>query len=320
MKKQIFGLFAVILALAFIGCPEPEPETPALTGTVTINNTSPKIGNTLTASYSGNGSGTATWQWLANDVVITGANSNTYVVASGDLNKTLKARVSYSNQSGSVTSNATSAVAQAAGGWGTWTATDISGTEQRVWSTDPTRIEQRLTGTTRFTFSLISGTAAYRVMKGTAIAGTVRIPDYYRPSSEVDFQPVTSINDGVSPTANQTGNTTVSMTGGAFDNCTSLTEIIIPASVTSIDSLAFARCTGLTSVTFATGSVITSGNFGAYAFYPSSSETQTQTVGEQSVTITIQYGGSDYLKTAYLAGGAGRYTRSSGGSNWTKQP
>jgi len=88
------------------------PKTkPDLTGTVAINNTNPKPGDTLTASYTGgNGSGTQTWQWLANDIAINGANSNTYTVADEDTGKTLKARVSYSEQSGSVTSSATSSV------------------------------------------------------------------------------------------------------------------------------------------------------------------------------------------------------------------
>jgi len=86
--------------------------SPALTGIVTINNTDPEVGDTITAAYAGgNGDGTAAWQWLAGDDVITGADSNTYAVADGDLGKTLKARVSYSNQSGSITSDPTNAVA-----------------------------------------------------------------------------------------------------------------------------------------------------------------------------------------------------------------
>jgi len=82
-----------------------------LTGTVTIDNTSPKVGDTLTATYSGgNGSGAATWQWLRGDTAISNSNSNTYIVAVEDEGKTLKAQVSYANQKGSVTSAATAAV------------------------------------------------------------------------------------------------------------------------------------------------------------------------------------------------------------------
>jgi len=85
---------------------------PTLTGTVTIDNTTPKVGDTLTANYSGNGSGAAIWQWLRNDEIIDNANGNTYDVVSADLNAALKARVNYANQSGSITSNATAAVNQ----------------------------------------------------------------------------------------------------------------------------------------------------------------------------------------------------------------
>jgi len=70
----------------------------------------------------------------------------------------------------------------------------------------------------------------------------------------------------------------------------------------SISNYAFEGCTGLTSVTFAKGSAITSENFGDYAF--------------PGVDYSGYYG---YLKTAYLAGGAGTYTRYEGGE-WIKQP
>jgi hypothetical protein len=90
---------------------EPGDNRPTLTGTVSIDRTSPAVGDTLTATYSGgNGSGTATWQWLRDDVQISNSNSNTYIVASADEGKTLKAEVSYANQKGSVASAATTAV------------------------------------------------------------------------------------------------------------------------------------------------------------------------------------------------------------------
>jgi len=91
------------------------PSSIALAGTVTINNVSPKVGDILTATYSGgNVTGSATWQWLRNDTVISGANSSKYTIVTADLGTMLKAQVSYSNQSGSITSNATNAVAAAA--------------------------------------------------------------------------------------------------------------------------------------------------------------------------------------------------------------
>ena len=83
-------------------------ERPALTGTVAIDNTSPKVGDILTAAYSGgNGTGTATWQWIQGESTNIGTNSNTYTVVATDEGKTIKVRVSFANQSGSKTSDAT---------------------------------------------------------------------------------------------------------------------------------------------------------------------------------------------------------------------
>ena len=131
--------------------------------------------------------------------------------------------------------------------WGAWAATDIAGTKERVCKSNSSHIEHRLTGTGRFTFELISGAAAYRVSQGTAIAGTVRIPAYYRPSAENEYQPVTAIRDDSS------------IYNGAFHNCTSLINIIIPESVTSIGRYAFSYCTSLTSIAIPAG-VMSIGN------------------------------------------------------------
>jgi len=79
----------------------------------------------------------------------------------------------------------------------------------------------------------------------------------------------------------------------AFSDCTGLTDIIIPASVTSIGRFA-GMGSGLISVTFAAGSAINSANFGDDVF------------PEQ-----YSYFGNA-LRTAYLAGGAGTYTRVDG--------
>jgi hypothetical protein len=94
------------------GDPSSPPDNrPELTGTVSIDNTSPKVGNTLTASYSGgNGSGTATWQWIRDESTNIGTNSNTYTVAAADEGKTIKVQVSFADQKSSRTSTATGVV------------------------------------------------------------------------------------------------------------------------------------------------------------------------------------------------------------------
>jgi predicted transglutaminase-like cysteine proteinase len=80
-----------------------------------------------------------------------------------------------------------------------------------------------------------------------------------------------------------------------FMDCRSITSVTIPASVTDIYARAFQNCTSLTSVTFqgtATNNIYASG---ADASFPGD------------------------LAAKYKAGGAGTYTRSAGGTVWTKQ-
>jgi hypothetical protein len=94
-------------------------------------------------------------------------------------------------------------------------------------------------------------------------------------------------------------NTVTIIEAGAFLNCKSLTSVTIPKSVSFIRELAFSGCTNLTSVTFSTGSAIYSSRFADNSAFP---------------------GGYDNLKTAYLAGGAGTYTRTSiFTEDWKKQ-
>jgi len=90
-----------------------------------------------------------------------------------------------------------------------------------------------------------------------------------------------------------TGSKLTSIADSMFYDCTNLASITIPASVTSIGSGVFGGSTSLVTVTFAAGSAITSANFGYNAF-----------PGD--------------LKEAYLAGGAGTYTKDEW-STWTKQ-
>jgi hypothetical protein len=80
--------------------------TSALTGTVTINNTIPKPGDILTATYNpGNGTGTTTWQWLRGVNTPIGSDSNTYTVQTTDIGTSIRVVVTFSGNTNSVTSD-----------------------------------------------------------------------------------------------------------------------------------------------------------------------------------------------------------------------
>jgi len=79
---------------------------------------------------------------------------------------------------------------------------------------------------------------------------------------------------------------------------TSLTRVTIPASVTSIDNVAFGNCVSLVSVTFE--GQIPSNRFG------------------DNIVPEDLFPLGD-LREKYLAGGIGTYTRASGSTTWTKQ-
>ena len=109
----------------------------AATGAPTISGTA-QVGQTLTASTSGisdsNGLADAifTYQWLADDTDITDATGSTYTVGADDEGKTIKVRLSFTDDSGhqeTLTSAATVAVAAIPNSAATGAPT-ISGTAQ----------------------------------------------------------------------------------------------------------------------------------------------------------------------------------------------
>ena len=112
------------------------------------------------------------------------------------------------------------------------------------------------TGTPGLSFTLINSNTAYRVSRGTA-TGAIFIPAYRLYNG--NYLPVTYISDfgGLESSPNTAvtsvtfaeGSQLQTIGQGAFYNCTSLTSITIPASVTSIDSGAFNGCTSLPSIT-----------------------------------------------------------------------
>ena len=95
-------------------------ENSAATGAPTINGTA-QVDETLTASTSGisDSDGLAnasfTYQWLADDADISGATTSSYTVVAGDVGKTIKVTVSFTDDAGNaeiLTSAATTAVAK----------------------------------------------------------------------------------------------------------------------------------------------------------------------------------------------------------------
>ena len=101
--------------------PEPDQNSPA-TGQPTIGGTA-EVGETLTADASGiadaDGLGNAVfeYQWLAEDTEVADATSSTYTPVDADVGKTIKVRVSFTDDRDfeeSLTSEATESVAAAA--------------------------------------------------------------------------------------------------------------------------------------------------------------------------------------------------------------
>ena len=92
----------------------------ALGGSVTIDKTSPKFGETLNAvtthlDYNGETAGTLSYQWYRGDTAIPSATGSSYTTVAADVGKTIKVEVKNSNNSDSVSSALTAAVAKANG-------------------------------------------------------------------------------------------------------------------------------------------------------------------------------------------------------------
>ena len=125
------------------------------------------------------------------------------------------------------------------------------------------------------------------------ISGAVVIPDTY------NGKPVVSVNyfnDCSGITSVIIPNSVTNIGASAFRNCTGLTSVTIPASVIDIAINAFNGCTNLTSVTFQASNIkMNAAANGINASFPID------------------------LGNKYQAGGAGTYTRSAGSNTWTKQ-
>jgi len=86
----------------------------SLVGTVTLSTTTPTVGQRITATHDGNGTGVATWTWYRGNtlIYISTANNFRYVLP-GDEGQTLRVRLSFADQTGSIQSGVTSPVTRA---------------------------------------------------------------------------------------------------------------------------------------------------------------------------------------------------------------
>ena len=109
------------------------PQNSAATGAPTINGTA-QVGETLTASTSGISdadgltNASFTYQWLADNVDISGATTSSYTLVAADQGKAIKVTVSFTDDAGNaetLTSAATTAVALAGG-----TSNSLEGSDQ----------------------------------------------------------------------------------------------------------------------------------------------------------------------------------------------
>ena len=120
------------------------------------------------------------------------------------------------------------------------------------------------------------------------ISGAVVIPDTYNGMRVIGtsinaFRDCTGITSVIIP------NSVTGFNTSSFAHCTGLTSITIPASVTRIENDVFAGCTNLTSVTLQGGTA-----------------------------IPYNTGMPGDFDAKFKAGGPGTYTRQAGGTVWTK--
>ncbi len=206
----------------------------APTGLPVIDDTTPAVGQTLTALTGAplsptpiadpDGLGPFSYQWLANNVAITGATAVTFVPTTTQQGQSLRVRVSWVDQQGfseSLTSAATSNVTGAGGGGGGAAGAVLSiattadfGTK-RTGTTTVKRVDVTNTGTANLTITaVVTSGAPFTVAIGTC--GTAVAPGR-RCRIDVTYQPTApSLYSGtVTLTSNAVNSPTVMNVTGA---------------------------------------------------------------------------------------------------------
>jgi len=245
----------MIIGFSFTACPEmePEPELPALFGTVSINGIT-AVGQTLTAStVSLGGNGAISYKWKRGISSI-GTNSSTYIVKAADLGSTITITVARAGYSGNITSQAIGPVSAAYSIPVTFTGITANGNETRTSTQLTLTFSQAITGLTAddVTLSGVSG-----ITKGT-LSGSG--PTYTLPISGF--------------TAGGDLNVAVAKSGYYVSGSTgTVTVIVAPAAGSATITLTFAQITDIPDINgptiklegSPTSAIITLDNFSQYS-------------------------------------------------------
>jgi hypothetical protein len=133
----------------------------ALTGTASIDNTAPRIGDTLAGSLAGgNNTGTLTCTWKADGAQAQTGAGAAYTVQAADLGKTITLEITSDVESGSITSAPTAAVAKIAAPSAPGAPTLASKTHDSVTLAANAAYEYSKDGTTWQASNVFSGLAA----------------------------------------------------------------------------------------------------------------------------------------------------------------
>jgi len=281
---------------------------PGLTGTVAIDNTSPKVGDTLTAAYSGgNGTGTATWQWVRGESANIGTNSSTYTVVEDDWGQTIKVQVSFADQINNVTSTATAA---AAGGQLSLTKwTQILQAIQNDTSFNGTLDLSGYTGTTT-SAGVLNSSGSFDPSSGGS-TGKGKIKNITLPGSAVSIASnAFSSSSGFSVLESVTGANITSI-GTAFSPASTTLKSVVFPKVTGIPNDAFNGCTGLETAQFAAATAIGNNAFKGCTKlktidFPEAASIGTNAFENCAGLITVNFpkvtslGGSAFLNCANL--------------------
>jgi hypothetical protein len=243
-----FNLFREISIDDDDGDGDGDDERPTLTGTVTIDETSPQVGDTLTAAYSdGNGTGTATWQWILGESTNIGTNNATYIVVEDDWGQTIKAQVSFADQSDSVISTAT-AVVQG----GELSSTKWTQLLQAIQADASFGGTLDLSGYTRTANSTgVLNSSGYFDPSGGSV-GKDKIKNIILPDAAVSIESIVfSSLSSFTVLESVTGANITAIGATTFLANTTLKSVVFP-NVTSITNDAFSDCTALETAQFAT--------------------------------------------------------------------